>query len=1557
MPIMAQAPAPAGFPSPYSSNWYRVGFLQEDSGGIYGIRDTTIRPRFQGYRIMWPHAGLDTSVWVYNGSRYVKELNTQDTLPGRFLVTTSFLASQGYLKNITGYVQQGSNVTITGAGTLVSPYIINSTSSGGVDSAVNPGLFLSQSIVGTTKTIFADTGLFSSYYLRRKDSSFYVTQNAFAVGLSGKFNIPSGSTLQYVRGDGSLATFPTNLSAFLNGPGYITGNQPISFTASGDINGTFTNPTNLTPTLTINANAVTYSKFQAAVGQGLLGAQAAGNYQLITLGAGLSMISGVLNTTGGGGGGCLNCNADSLKKLPIDTSLRRNGYALTFDSVNRKWVLAPNGAGSGAVSTVSNIDATLTISPTTGAVVASLNLGHSNTWGVGQTFNGSTSIFNGGVQIGSAVSFSTDNTYSIGSSGAAAQRMWAYGFSSPGALNLSTGTSAAMTFTINGNVGMTLSSTRQFQLNNYTTATSYTGTPLAFLQTDASGNVIQIPVASVQGAITLTTTGTSGAATLIGTTLNIPQYSGGGGGNTNSNIGSGFRWAVPNTNNIKTVSGSLIIIDSSTNTNALTFTADTTSGSQKVATQGFVGRQGFITLTSLSASSPLAYNNTTGAFTIQVSNTSQSGYLSSTDWNTFNGKQSAISLTTTGASGAATFISNTLNIPQYQGALTLTTTGTSGAATLIGATLNIPQYTGGGGGGGGLNIYNGDSTLSSNRTVTMSGRFLNFSGGLVKSDSIYLGPITIENTTGDSIAFIGTSITFGTGPTSNYYRFSSVATRQLSGYGFVEYNLGVPGSTLASQIGNIPRKTPGKRFLVIEFGTNELVAAMDSATFRTGYITFLDTCLARGWVGSQMTIISQMAHQFGASGMGTTAQMKGYNYVDSTLSLQFGTAYADCWNPELNSPKFAFLLSSPNSAQIHPNNIQSYYLGSIVAGAIPSTYTNKKYRMAVRDTSQFDNIILKNNHFMTDGQVLGLDSAGHVGVIKTLHNNFTAFGNFYIGSNLQSTFAVRPSTWDSTRDWLIAPDAKIHQTFSATGGQNGYLQIWGATNSGIGSWVNNYAAGQIQLIVNSTTPLAVASGVVNFANAVKLTGNSSRIDKDFVSATNFIDPFENGTGIYAFQNGYSAGSFQFRVSKGVTTSTGTNALNMFPSGNVAFQDGGTFTDIASARVQINSTTQGVLIPAMSTSLRNSIAAGRISGVTVNSNGSGYTNGTYTNVPLTGGSGTGATATITVTSGAASASFPLTNPGSGYKIGDVLSINNASVGGTGSGFQVTVSFLFDDGLVVYNNETHRFNWYSGPLGWRTLADSASSGSQTLEQVLTTGSTLTNPHTITNTGQIFTLNNGGTGAFKLSGILTDTTNAAYLLFKKKDSSIAEMSFANLVSYLPADTLNAANGLNITGTGLNHTIGIGGTLNQNTTISMGGFSFTFTGNSGAVGLVLSSGQYVQTTGALAVSGWIVVTTTGNVTTSGTGYGGNVLDNPASAQTSYTFEMPTSQPDGAIVNLHFGGTIANGSTVTTSFTATVHSGSGAVIYGSTPSSTVVSGDYFSWKYYAAGNAWYREH
>lgn len=45
--------------------------------------------------------------------------------------------------------------------------------------------------------------------------------------------------------------------------------------------------------------------------------------------------------------------------------------------------------------------------------------------------------------------------------------------------------------------------------------------------------------------------------------------------------------------------------------------------------------------------------------------TSQNGYLTSTDWNTFNNKQATLSLTTTGTTGVATLTGSVLNIPNY----------------------------------------------------------------------------------------------------------------------------------------------------------------------------------------------------------------------------------------------------------------------------------------------------------------------------------------------------------------------------------------------------------------------------------------------------------------------------------------------------------------------------------------------------------------------------------------------------------------------------------------------------------------------------------------------------------------------------------------------------------------------------------------------------------------------------------------------------------------------------------------------------------------------------
>ena len=97
----------------------------------------------------------------------------------------------------------------------------------------------------------------------------------------------------------------------------------------------------------------------------------------------------------------------------------------------------------------------------------------------------------------------------------------------------------------------------------------------------------------------------------------------------------------------------------------------------------------------------------------------------------------------------------------------------------------------------------------------------------------------------------------------------------------------------------------------------------------------------------------------------------------------------------------------------------------------------------------------------------------------------------------------------------------------------------------------------------------------------------------------------------------------------------------------------------------------------------------------------YTNGTYTNVTLTGGSGSGAKATIVV-AGATVTTVTVTTAGNGYVVGDTLSATAASIGGTGSGFSIKVATI-DDGFTASDLNLWQFD---------SSFDSQGSGNQLL-----------------------------------------------------------------------------------------------------------------------------------------------------------------------------------------------------------------------------------------------------
>jgi hypothetical protein len=91
------------------------------------------------------------------------------------------------------------------------------------------------------------------------------------------------------------------------------------------------------------------------------------------------------------------------------------------------------------------------------------------------------------------------------------------------------------------------------------------------------------------------------------------------------------------------------------------------------------------------------------------------------------------------------------------------------------------------------------------------------------------------------------------------------------------------------------------------------------------------------------------------------------------------------------------------------------------------------------------------------------------------------------------------------------------------------------------------------------------------------------------------------------------------------------------------------------------------------------ATGGILTATITNAGSGYTNGTYNNTPLTGGAGTGATANITVAGNVVTA-VVINGHGTNYAVGNTLS---AVIAG-GAGFVLTVNTLMSF-VSLYQNE--------------------------------------------------------------------------------------------------------------------------------------------------------------------------------------------------------------------------------------------------------------------------------
>jgi hypothetical protein len=326
------------------------------------------------------------------------------------------------------------------------------------------------------------------------------------------------------------------------------------------------------------------------------------------------------------------------------------------------------------------------------------------------------------------------------------------------------------------------------------TGLSVTGGAIAATDTIlAAFGKVQNQLNGKQGTITLTTTGTSGASTLVGNTLNIPNYADGGVLSLSA-IGS-----TPNAN-AATITGTVLNLEPASasfggvvTTLAQTFAGDKTFTGALIGTTGsFSSSGGSDTLIiNHSSGSGIALNITKGGNGegIYVNKTSGSGNAV-----TIIGTLNATTLVKSGGTSAQFLKADgTVDSTAYGtgsvtsvAALTLGTTGTDLSSTVANGTTT-PVIT--------LNVPDASAT---NRGVVTTGT-QTFAGDKTLTGTLYGIGLSMTGTVGDIVSSVATSGKAIRGTATTGFGVYSSATTGTAIYG---ESTGTGGAGINGTAGN-----------------------------------------------------------------------------------------------------------------------------------------------------------------------------------------------------------------------------------------------------------------------------------------------------------------------------------------------------------------------------------------------------------------------------------------------------------------------------------------------------------------------------------------------------------------------------------------------------------------------------------------------------------------------------------------------------------------------------------------------------------------------------------
>jgi hypothetical protein len=439
---------------------------------------------------------------------------------------------------------------------------------------------------------------------------------------------------------------------------------------------------------------------------------------------------------------------------------------------------------------------------------------------------------------------------------------------------------------------------------------------------------------------------------------------------------------------------------------------------------------------------------------------------------------------------------------------------------------------------------------------------------------------------GDTIVFIGNSVCQGSSSTNNYYRFTTVATRQLfNNYGMVEKNLGASGSTVSDALNKIPTKRSNMAVLVMHYGINEVGSSWSYSTFVTEYKKALDSAIARGWAANRIYITSISGVSIGLSGYSTATQRQ-FNTVMDSLATVYGATYVDMYEC-IQVAEYNYLAKGI----LHPYDEGHEILGYIMAGAIINQFKTTQPKFAVNGIADFSKIRFNNQYFINRGHLLAIDDSGRVGVSRLLEDRIQTAGRLILGGGILQRGATMTTTFDSTQDILLKAGARFHIGVAST--NRAVLDLF--STNGQTTLANYYAGGTMNFNVSGGVTGGAATGLSIAANQTvtipgELTVGYGKSISVLTGSGNAKLSLLTATLNTELNNYASVGTVSIGVSAGVTNSTIQKSLQLFPSGRTQIQAGGTFTDITSARFAVNSTTEGLLIPRMTAANVTSISS-------------------------------------------------------------------------------------------------------------------------------------------------------------------------------------------------------------------------------------------------------------------------------------------------------------------------------------------------------------------------------